>query len=103
MEWVQFFVGPRDGSIMGWLVPDAPCSAAQQLHLKTCHRVTFRLAMCRLDSRKWAEVRKWAVSFSTSDVHSNSGKGKLKKIIFSFLFSLLHNHFLISKVLQLIF
>jgi len=35
----------------------------------------FSLRGC-LNSRKWAEVRKWEVLFPTFAVHPNTGKGK---------------------------
>jgi len=54
-----------------------------------------------LDSRKWAEVRKWEVSFPTSVVHQTPEKEN-GKTTFPFVFSLLHKHVLTSKVLQLI-
>ena len=54
-----------------------------------------------LVARKWAEVRKLGSIIAHFLIYPNTGKRKMRKSLL-FLFSLLHNHFLTSRVLQLI-
>ena len=50
-----------------------------------------------LVARKWAEVRKWGSIIAHFPIYPKTRKGN-KKTPFPFLFSLLHNHFLTSRV-----
>ena len=54
-----------------------------------------------LDSRKWAEVRKWGSVIFHFRCTSKHRKRKMRKPFFLFSFSF-HNYFLTSRVLQLI-
>ena len=73
-------------SIFPWLLhPSAMCTS-----LWAC-----------LVARKWAEVRKWGHIIAYFPIYPNTRK-KNEKTPFPFLFSLLHNHFLTFRVIQLI-